>query len=179
MNYLTRRNDLWNPHADFRRDVESFFDDFFAPSPVRITSSNNLVWSPACDVTEEEGYYLLSLEAPGVPKDAIKIEVADNTLTVSGESHSKNRRSEKGSWYGERHYGKFQRSFALPAGTDADKIEANYQDGVLNLMIPKIESAKPRKIQIGGNNGFFGKLLADSRKKEEEVYSSDAKEKVA
>lgn len=178
MNYLTRRNDLWNPLADFRREMDSLFDDFFTPAS-RTRSETNNVWTPACEVTEENGHYMLSLEMPGIPKDEIKIEVADNTVTISGERQSKNEKKENGAWYGERRYGKFQRSFTLPAGIDADKIEANYQDGVLHLMVPKAESAKPRQIKIGtSSNGFFGKLLGDSRKREEE-HSSNAKEKVA
>jgi len=179
MNYLTRRNDLWSPLADFRREMDSLFDDFFSPTNARATGNTNHVWTPACDVAEEEGHYMLSLEVPGIPKDEIKIEVADNTVTISGERQSKNEKKEKGAWYGERRYGKFQRSFTLPAGIDADKIEANYQDGVLSLMVPKAESAKPRQIKIGSSNGFFGKLLGDSRKREEEHHSSSAKEKVA
>jgi HSP20 family protein len=176
MNYLTRRNDLWNPLADFRREMDSLFDDFLSPAN-RTARNADYSWVPACDVAEEEGHYMLSLEMPGVPKDDIKIEVADNTVTVSGERRSKEERKERGAWYGERRYGKFQRSFTLPAGIDADKIEANYQDGILHLMVPKAESAKPRQIKIGSNTGFFGKLLGDSRKKEEE--HSESKEKVA
>ncbi len=136
MNYLTRRNDLWNPLADFRREMDSLFNDFFS-STTRSWRDSDYVWTPACDVVEEQGHYLLSLETPGIPKDDIKIEVADNTVTISGERHAKNEKKEDGAWYGERRYGKFQRSFNLPAGIDAEKIAANYQDGVLSLMVPK------------------------------------------
>lgn len=162
MSYLIRRNDSWNPLADFRREMDTLFDDFFSPT-TGSWRDTEATWTPACEVAEEAGHYMLSLEMPGIAKDNIKIEVADNTVTVSGE----------------RRYGKFQRSFTLPAGIDADKIEANYQDGVLSLMVPKAESAKPRQIKIGtSTSGFFGKFLGDSRKREEE-HSSGAKEKVA
>lgn len=172
MNYLTRRNDTWSPLADFRREMDGLFDDFFSPT-LRVQKETNHTWAPACEVAEEDGHYMLSLEMPGISKDDIKIEMADNTVTISGERRFEN----KSAWYGERRYGKFQRSFTLPAGIDTDKIEANYQDGVLHLLVPKAESAKPRQIKITNGSGFFGKLLGDSRKKEEE-HSSE-KEKVA
>ena len=178
MNYLTRKNDLWNPLADFRREMDSLFDNFFTPVVNSDRRELEQVWTPACEVTEEAGHYLMSLEMPGIPKDHIKVEVADNTITVSGERHAKDEKKEGGTWYGERRYGKFIRSFTLPAGIDAEKIEANYQDGVLSLMVPKAESAKPRQIKIGSNTGFFGKLLGDSRKREEEK-SSETKVKIA
>ncbi|WP_158247353.1 Hsp20/alpha crystallin family protein, partial [Pseudomonas sp. FW306-02-H05-AA] len=78
---------------------------------------------------------MLSLEMPGIPKDDIKIEIADNTVTVSGERRAEDKKKENGAWYGERRYGKFQRSFTLPAGIDSNKVEANYQDGVLQLIV--------------------------------------------
>lgn len=161
MNYGMRRNDAWNPLAEFRRELDSLFDDFFTPAR-QTWREGNVLWSPKSDIIEEDEHYLVSIETPGVPKDAIKIEVADNTVTISGE-----RRDQK-----------FQRSFSLPAGVDVEKIAADYRDGVLQLMIPKAESAKPRQIKIGSGAGFFGKLLGDSRKKEEE-NSSKPQEHVA
>jgi len=176
MNYPTRRNDNWSPLVDFRREIDSLFDDFFSPT-LRYQRERSNVWSPACDVAEEDGHYMLSIEMPGISKDDIKIEMADNTVTISGERRFESKGKEDSAWYGERRYGRFQRSFALPAGIDADKIEANYQDGVLHLAVPKAESAKPRQIKITNGSGFFGKLLGDSRKREEEHTSG--KERVA
>jgi HSP20 family protein len=176
MNYLNRRNDNWSPLADFRREMDSLFDDFFSATLGSQREQSN-AWTPACDVAEEDGHYMLSIEMPGISKDDIKIEMAENTVTISGERRFENKKREGGAWYGERRYGKFQRSFTLPAGIDADKVEANYQDGVLHLAIPKAETAKPRQIKISNGSGFFGKLLGDSRKREEEHTSG--KERVA
>jgi HSP20 family protein len=175
MNYLNKRNDNWIPLADFRREMDGLFDDFF--STPRNQREVSRVWTPACDVAEEDGHYMLSIEMPGISKEDIKIEMANNTVTISGERRFENKKKEGSAWYGERRYGKFHRSFTLPAGIDADKVEANYQDGVLQLIVPKAESAKPRQIKISGGTGFFGKLLGDPRKKEEEHTSN--KERVA
>lgn len=178
MNYLTRKNESWNPLADLRREMDFVFDNFFTPGVNRNWRDLDHAWTPACEVAEEDGHYLMSLEMPGIPKDEIKVEVTDNTITISGERHAKEEKRDGGAWYGERRYGKFMRSFTLPLGIDAEKIEANYQDGVLSLIVPKAESAKPRQIKIGSNTGFFGKLLGDSRKREEEK-SSETKVKIA
>ncbi len=177
MNYLSRKNDHWNPLAEMRREMDSVFDSFFTPTLGRNWREAEQVWTPACEVSEEPEHYLMSLEMPGIPKEEIKVEVADNTITISGERQARDERREGNAWYGERRYGKFVRSFTLPAGIDADKIEANYQDGVLSLMVPKAESAKPRQIKIGSGSGFFGRLLGDSRKREDEK-STEAKVKI-
>lgn len=176
MNYLTRNNNYWSPLVGFRREMDTLFDGFFTPIARSARDVDN-VFTPACEVEEEQGHYLLTLEMPGIPKDDIKIEVADNAVTVSGERRAESKKKENGAWYGERRYGKFQRTFTLPAGIDTEKIEASYEDGVLHLMVPKAESAKPRQIKID-NKGFFGKLLGDSRKREE-GHSSTTKDRVA
>jgi HSP20 family protein len=177
MNYLARHNNYWSPLADFRREMDTLFDDYFMPLARSAPDMDN-VWTPACEVEEEQGHYMLTLEMPGIPKDGIKIEVADNAVTVSGERRAESKKKENGTWYGERRYGKFQRTFTLPVGINTDKIEASYEDGELHLMVPKAESAKPRQIKIENSKGFFGKLLGDSRKREEE-QSNSAKERVA
>jgi HSP20 family protein len=144
------------PLTHLNREMDRLFDDFWAPQ-----------WSPAYDIEEAEDHYLLSLELAGVSKDQIKLEVLDDQLVISGE-----RRLER-----------FQRAFTIPAGVDADKVEANYQDGMLRVYVPKAESAKPRQIRItnGSSTGFFGKLLGSSKKDSEGTrLSSEANpEKIA
>lgn len=109
-------------------------------------------WHPACDVEEAEGHYLLTLEMPGIPKDKINLEVLDNQLTISGERNQKSKSESEGRWYSERQYGKFQRSFNFPAGVNAEKIEAQYEDGILKVIVPKAETSKPRQIKIGNDS---------------------------
>ncbi len=126
-------------------------------------------WSPACEVEEAKDHYLVTLEVPGIPKDQIKIEVVDHQLIVSGErrQEKKTTSAEGDSWYTERKFGRFQRSFALPQGVNAERVEADYSDGMLRLYVPKAESAKPRQIRIGERSptggGFFGKLLGQEK----------------
>lgn len=114
-------------------------------------------WSPAYEIDENDDHFLIGVEMPGVPKDQIKIEYADNRVTISGQ---RRRRGE------DRESEEFARTFALPTGTNPDKVEAAYQDGVLQLYIPKPESARPRQIKIANveSSGFFRKFLGQPSK---------------
>lgn len=178
-NRLSVWRDTWSPISDFRREFDRLFDDWASPSRGLRTESNLV---PACDVEEGEDHYVLNLEMAGMKKDDIKLEVSDGQLTISGERRHESRQKDEGHWYSERKFGKFQRSFSIPVGIDTNRIEANYQDGILRVMLPKAESSKPRQIKISsGNTGFFGKLLGQSKDEKEELHSSSdyRKEKVA
>jgi len=162
MNYLTLNNRNWSPLSELRREMDKLFDDFWPVSTTtRSLQEMDTQWSPACDVEEADSHYLISLEMPGVHKDQVKVEFHDNQIVISGERHNEIKKKEDGQWYSERRFGKFQRSFTVPAGIDSEKVEANYQDGVLRIYIPKAESAKPRQIKVsnGSGAGFFGKLF--------------------
>lgn len=154
------------------------FDDFLPATPTeekwRRTDSE---WQPACDVEESDEHYLLTLDLPGIPKDQIKLEVIDNQILISGERRHEQKGKTDGAWYSERRYGRFHRSFSLPMGVDAAKVEADYRDGMLRVYVPKAESTKPRQIKItsGLTPSFFGKLIgqSSSKEKEEKNLSSD------
>jgi HSP20 family protein len=106
-------------------------------------------WAPAVDVLETDHDFVLKAELPGVNPDAVEIRVEDNTLYLKGER--KLDADQKNYHQIERAYGTFTRSFTLPTSIDADKVAANYKDGLLTLTIPKREEAKPKtiKIQVG------------------------------
>lgn len=177
MFYLTTRN---NGLADFRREMDRLFDDFWSMPTLNSGSEMTASWSPTADIDEEDDHYMLSLEIPGMKKDELKIEVIDNQVVISGERKTEEKRKEKGSLYSERRFGRFQRAFTLPTHVDAGKIEAQYQDGVLKVYVPKSEAAKPRQIKIGdaSSGGIFSRLLG---KREEDRKTIDHKtgEKVA
>lgn len=169
---LSLWRDNWSPMSEFRRDFDRLFDDWATPvvAPALRTEQS---YMPVCDVEELSDHYLLSLEMPGMKKEDIKLEVHEGQLTVSGERQTESSQRQESQRYSERRYGKFQRSFTLPVGIDADKVEANYQDGVLRIVVPKTESAKPRQIKIGnGGSRFFGKFLTQPKEAKEEVHSS-------
>jgi HSP20 family protein len=122
------------------RAVNHFFNGFDADAFV--TSGFN----PVSEVEEFDNRFLISIDIPGVSKDDVKIEVADQKLVISGERKS-DRQDVKARALG-RAYGKFQKAFTLPANVDTEKIEADFENGVLTLSVPKAEAARPRTIEI-------------------------------
>jgi HSP20 family protein len=128
----------------FASDFNRLFDTLFQTAN---TSSQR--WAPAMDLVEADDHFVLKADLPGLSEDDVTIEVQDGTLTVSGERKAENEKREKG-WYRlERSFGRFSRSLTLPEGVDADKIEASFDKGVLEIRIPKPEERKPRRITIG------------------------------
>ena len=108
-------------------------------------------WVPAVDLVEADASFVLRADLPGVAETDVAIEVQDNVLTISGSRQADHERKEQG-WYRlERSYGSFSRSLTLPDGVDADKVEASFDRGVLEVRIPKPEERKPRRIAIGAN----------------------------
>jgi HSP20 family protein len=107
-------------------------------------------FTPLVDVHESEEEYLVKLDLPGVKADDVSVEVNDNVLSISGSRAADERGQAQ---LVERPYGSFVRTLTLPQGVDSDSIEAGYQDGVLELRIPKPAEQKPKKITIGGGGG--------------------------
>ena len=138
----------WSPiRSSFtpQTELSRLVDDFLGR---RFEADGPTAWLPVVDIEETPEAYLVRAELPGMRLEDIKITVADNALSIRGE---KRREEEKnGTTYHrvERVYGSFERSFSLSHAVAADKIEATYRDGVLEVSIPKAEEAKAREIQI-------------------------------
>jgi HSP20 family protein len=105
-------------------------------------------WAPAVDVQETDKEYIVKADLPDVKKDDVKVGIEDGVLTLEGER--KQEKEEKGKKFHrvERVYGKFVRRLALPMEVDAQKVAAEFKDGVLNVRMPKAEAAKPRAIDV-------------------------------
>ena len=103
--------------------------------------------TPNVDILENENNYMLNFEVPGISKDEIKIWIENDLLILSGEKKSsyddKNTRH-----YGERSFGKFERSFWLPNDADRESIKAEYENGILTVTVSKTAEAKPKVIEI-------------------------------
>ncbi|MCC2638056.1 MAG: Molecular chaperone (small heat shock protein) [Moraxellaceae bacterium] len=147
----------WNP----LREMEELFDRYsrvlggsgLAQLPSTGGSREALArpdWIPAVDIIEKKDNFQLKVELPEVKKEDVKVSIDNGVLTISGErrmemeegdAESQNRRLE-------RFYGSFSRSFTLPEEADENGIEANYQDGMLTLSIPKVARPEPRAIEV-------------------------------
>jgi len=108
-------------------------------------------WSPALDIHEEKDNFIIEAELPGMKKEHLDVSLHDGVLTISGERKVEKKPQETESHRTERFYGKFQRSLALPTRVAADKVKAEYKDGVLTVTLPKTEEAKSRKIDVSAD----------------------------
>jgi len=105
-------------------------------------------WVPPVDIFEKGDHLVIRAEVPGVDRNDMDIRVESGVLQMRGERKADPDIAEKTAYRRERAYGSFTRSFTLPTTVDASKVSAKYQDGVLEVTIPKAESAKPKKVHI-------------------------------
>ncbi|MDQ3830584.1 MAG: Hsp20/alpha crystallin family protein [Candidatus Tectomicrobia bacterium] len=107
-------------------------------------------WAPPVDIYETEDALVRTAELPGVSTDDVSLEVHHHTLTLRGE-RTPDAEVKEGHYHrAERAYGPFQRAFALPTLVDQEEVQATYHDGLLELRLPTLDSAKPRRIAIAG-----------------------------
>ncbi len=105
-------------------------------------------WAPSLDIYEQEGNLVLKAELPGLDPKDVDVRVENNVLTLRGERKLDREVKQESYHRVERSYGSFSRSFTLPRVVDTDKIKAEFKDGVLRLVLPKKEGAKPKQIAI-------------------------------
>ena len=144
---------LWTPRRSLASDLFNEWDRMFNLTP-GLPIYDERDFAPAMDVSETEENYMVSMDLPGLKKENISIEVVDNMLNVSGERKDELKYEEGQTHRVERSFGSFKRSFTLPKTVNAEDIEAHYEDGVLNIRLPKTRLAQSKKIEIqAGRNG--------------------------
>lgn len=136
----------WEPFRALRRRDDAFEDLFreFFRRPVLAET----IAEPAVEVAETDGEVIVKMEVPGVDKDQIHLTVADDELTVRGETRKETEEKKKHYYRQEIRYGAFQRSVALPVEVDAAKAKAELKHGVLQVTLPKSAQPKAREIKI-------------------------------
>lgn len=105
-------------------------------------------WGPALDVYEDKESLIVKAELPGMKKEDLEISLHEGALTLSGERKAEPKHEIAETYRSERFVGRFSRTVTLPAPVDADKVKAAYKDGILTVMLPKTEAAKPKQIQV-------------------------------
>jgi HSP20 family protein len=148
----------WDPFQDLRstQDERTRYqlDSLFAPTlglygqRQDAAMPSTPVWAPALDISERKDAYLVSVELPGIKLDDLTISLDDGLLTIQGERSLADEASEQQYHRVERRYGAFRRSITLPAHVMADAVEASIEDGVLQILVPKAEEAKPKRIEV-------------------------------
>ena len=112
-------------------------------------TAQNIQWCPAVDLYDESERLVVKVELPGMTREQIQINYQDGVLSISGERKSDYEHGKEPDAYrSERAVGKFARDLALPVPIEADQINATYKDGVLAVLLPKSEDAKPHKVEV-------------------------------
>ncbi len=140
----------FDPAKDFRELEERLMGAFNVPSSGRGELANISGFTPAVNTREGEFAYHIEVDLPGVNKKDIHVDLKDDVLTISGERKIKNEVKKKDYYKMESSYGKFQRSFTLPENADSENIKANCEEGMLEVVIPKMKKIDKdvKKIEI-------------------------------
>lgn len=140
----------WNPFRELD-DVQNRLSSLFGRSLLRTSRGeafDSADWAPSVDVSEDEKEYLVKAELPDMKKEDVKVTVENGTLRISGErkfeKETKNRKYHRI----ERAYGSFERRFAVPEGSRAENMTAEYKDGILSVHLPKAEVQKPKPVEV-------------------------------
>ena len=139
----------WNPFDDLgwwfpsvsRASDGNFLEDFWG-------RRGGGQFSPATDITEDDGNYIVTAELPGMKRDDISVDVHDGVLEIRGEKKSEREEKSEKRRYVERTFGSFSRAFTLPSDADDSKVDASFKDGVLTVKLAKSEARKARVIDV-------------------------------
>jgi HSP20 family protein len=146
------------PHMQrFAEEMDHLFDDFGMSWPRRHRPSllsrmfgrpsearEEEIWAPRVEMMEREGQFVIHADLPGLTKEDVKVEVADDMVTIHGERKEEKKEEKKGYYYNECRYGSFYRSIPLPEGAEASKATAEFHNGVLEVMMPSPKCAEKK-----------------------------------
>jgi HSP20 family protein len=148
MSSITR----WDPFRELD-ELQNRISTLIGRAPVRKEGEKQEAlrvaeWAPLVDIIEDDKEYTIKAELPAVKKDEIKISVQNDVLSISGERKYEKEEKNKKYHRVERAYGSFLRSFTVPEDADADRVSAEFQDGLLQVHLPKSEKVKPKTIEV-------------------------------
>jgi HSP20 family protein len=153
MNSLTRwqRPELttW-PSFGRLTDLRDEIDRLFESPLAEWTRTSNLLsgWTPALDLYEDKDNLFVKVELPGMKREEIEVSLHEGSLSISGERKSEQKHEDADVYRAERFFGRFQRTVTLPTAVAADRVKAQYKDGILSITLPKTEEAKPKHIDV-------------------------------
>ena len=135
----------FNRLASLREEMNRLFES--PVGPILRPAGSLRSWSPPLDVYEDKDSFTVLLDLPGLKRQDIEITLREQDLAISGERRAEQNKGEQG-FRAERFYGGFQRTVKLPAQVEANNVKASYQDGILKVVLPKAEAAKPKQIAV-------------------------------
>lgn len=152
MSNLTRwqRPDVAWPGFGGLSDLRNEIDRLFEAPLAQLAHASQLLsgWTPAIDLHEDKDNVYVNVELPGMKKEEIDVSLHDGALSISGERRSEHKQEEAEVYRSERFFGRFQRTVEIPSPVAADKVKAEYKDGILCVTLPKTEEAKPKHIDV-------------------------------
>lgn len=147
----------WSPMKeleDMRRDMDRLLEELFAPSgrrrrwwPVTRPSETGVI-VPNTDMFDKGSEIVVQVELPGVERDDIDLTIAKDSLTIKGEAKRSGEVMEEEYYSRERAYGNFTRTITLPTEVESEKAKASFKNGILEIVLPKKEEAKPKEIKV-------------------------------
>jgi HSP20 family protein len=146
MTQLTR----WEPFRDLvslREAMDRLFEESFV-RPSGAALAPRMAGTLAVDMYETDDDVVVKASVPGIDPEDLDISITGDTLTIKGESKAEEEVEEENYIYRERRYGAFSRSMTIPTSVEADKADAQFEDGVLTLRLPKAEEVKPKAIKV-------------------------------
>jgi HSP20 family protein len=151
----------WDPFREFstlQDRMNRLFRESYGPEG-RDESLTTSQFAPPVDVYEDEHNVVLKVEVPGIDEKDIDVRVENNVLTVHGERKVEKEEKEENFRRVERQYGSFTRTFTVPSTVDAERIQADYDKGILKIVLPKKAEAKPKsiKVNVGSQKTLEGK----------------------
>jgi len=155
--------EVWNPFRELdevQNRLSTFFGGFpeFGRLPKRLFGNGDVAlpeWSPLVDISEDDKEYLIKTDLPEMKKEDVRVIVENGVLSISGERKGEKEEKRKKFHRIERSYGTFLRTFTLPDDADSTKIAAEFNEGVLQVHLPKTPAAKPKQVEVKvqyGNN---------------------------
>jgi HSP20 family protein len=145
----------WSPMKeleDMRRDMERLFEEVFEPSRRRRQwwpkSPGGGVVVPNIDMYDRKSEIVVKAELPGVERDKIDLTITRDAITIKGEIKREEEIKDEDYYAREISYGNFTRSVALPSEVESEKAKATFKNGILEIVLPKKEEAKPKEIKV-------------------------------
>lgn len=153
---------IWDPFKELsrmEREMRRLFDDLWGErrrvalpgrgkAELPAEREEGLIGTPPVDLVDKGDNLVLRSELPGVKKDDIKISVTENDISISGKVEKKKEKEEENYYYAERAYSSWQRTIPLPLRIKSDAAKAKYEDGVLEITLPKTEEAKAKRKEL-------------------------------
>ena len=132
--------------TDLRDEIDRLFE---APLTELARQSQLLSgWTPALDLYEDKDNFTVKFELPGMKREDIEVSLHEGSLSISGERKHEAKHTDAEVYRSERFFGRFQRTVTLPAPVAPEKVKAQYKDGILTVVLPKTEEAKPKHIDV-------------------------------